>query len=196
MREPGTHGGFDAGLVSPDVVRLILKKLPLWDARSLQLAHPSFVPFVHEAVEGAVRRAAQEPCPALVDRFLSSRPGFQERIHKEFILFRTPKDLTMQYVHDKVCVVLRLGTKDARIELRVLEGAPWPTFDTLARALTVMHWYTRALVKKGVRDVEFRTRATRHNPTSEVLNTVAERFVDCVLAPMLDPVPTPEPKIT
>lgn len=176
--------------LSADVVRRIVARLSLWDARSLQLAHPGFVPVVSDVVEEWVRRAREAPCPALVDRFLNTRPGFQERVNGGFTLLRTPRDVSMQCAHERVVVSLRLrhdrGT--ARVEIRVLDGAPRPTFPTMQRALSAMWWYAGALARRGVPRVEFRTRAATHCPTSEVLNTLAHKFVDTHLEPLIQPI--------
>lgn len=172
--------------LSNDVLRILVPKLSLWDARSLQLAHPCFARIVHEVVKEVVERAMMTELPSMVDRFLNTRPGFQERIHHDFILFRTPKDLTVQYVRDRVCVSLRMDSRHGtRVELRVQPDACWPTFPMLERALGVLWWYSKALHARGVSDVEFRTKASVHKPTSEVLNMVAGLFVDRHAIPLL-----------
>lgn len=168
--------------LSLDVVRLIVPRLSLWDARSLQLAHPSFVELVHEATAHVVELALAVPRPGLIDAFLDTRPGFRERVHGDFVMFRTPKDLTMQHVRGGVAVTMHLMHPEAkpgahaRVELRVCAGAPWPTFDTLKVALTVLRWYADALRLRGVRHLEFGTKARLHHPVSEVVNTVATAF--------------------
>lgn len=166
--------------VSPDVLRRIVPRLPLWDARSLQLSHPLFVPLVHDQVARCVARALDAPRPRLIDAFLKTPPGFRERVHGDFVMLRTSLDLTVQHARDGVAVVLRLATDvpKAAIEVRVFAGAPWPTFDTLQQTLTALRWFAEAVRERGVAAVVFKTRAFLHHPVSEVVNVVATEFVE------------------
>lgn len=170
--------------VSPDVLRLLVPRLTLWDARSLQLSHPSFVPVVHEQVALCVERALKAARPQLIDAFLKTPPGFRERVHGDFVMLRTRKDVTVQHAREGVAVVLRAvaGVPKASVEVRVFAGAPWPTFATLERTLMALRWFAAALRERGVADVQFNTRAFLHHPVSEVVNLVATQFVEQYLA--------------
>lgn len=166
-------------MLSPDLVRRVVRLLPLWDARSLQTAHPLFAALVAEHVGRVVDEALRRPRPRLVDTFLRSAPGFRECVHGSFVFLRTKRTVTMQHTEGDVTVHMRLSGRHATIEVRCLATATWPTFDTLAATLAAMRWFAEALRDRGgVRKVCFRTSAAMHRPVTEVLNGVATRFAE------------------
>lgn len=171
--------------LSPDLLRLIIPKLALWDARSMQLSHPVFVRAVSDVVAAAVDGALVSPRPPVVDAFLKSRPGFQERTNGGFVMLRTPRDLTIQHVHDRVAVVLNIVDHRAKLCVRVLDPSARPTFDTLVHTLRALWWFATAVAAlPGVTQVRTRTHASVHHPTSEVLNTLATAFVERHVHPL------------
>lgn len=168
--------------LSDDVVRVIVPRLSLWDARSLQRAHSSFGRLVAEHVERVVDRAVRSPRPRVLDAFLDVPPRFSTRVHGPFTLLRTPHDLAVHYSYEGVVVVARRADKHdvARVELRMPVEPARPTFDTLERVLAALRWFSTALRARGCRTIEVRTRALVHHPVSEVLNTTATTFVERV----------------
>lgn len=160
--------------LSPDIMRLIIPRLSLWDARSLQQAHHSFAPLVHEHVACLAERARELPRPQFIDRFLKSTSPFQELVHQDFVFLRTPRDCTLRHTCDGTCVLLYVCDGDAHLELRVTDPAARPTFATLGKVLTVLWWFGTATACR----LHTRTRASTHRPVSEVLNSVATAFVE------------------
>lgn len=181
-----------AHLVCPDVWRRIVPTLTLWDARSLQNAHPVFGEVVHEVTQETVQRAIERPCPPCINAFLIFKHGFQERMNRDFVCLHTPKDITIQYVCDRVVtqlyVVKALGKdhhfQSARVEVRIVDHSAWPTFGTLERTLAAVWWFATAVRDRGVRHVDFVTKAALHHPPTEVLNTLATTFVERKVFPM------------
>lgn len=168
--------------LSRDVLRLIVARLSLWDARSLQLAHPEFAALVHEHVARMVEAVRTTPRPSELDTFLKTRPGFQERSYEEFVFLRTPKDLIVHACHDGVTVLLHKAEECARIEVRMppVTQRMRPGFDTLRHTLQSMWWFAAA----ASGNVHIRTRATTHHPPSEVLNTLAGTFAKRHIEPL------------
>lgn len=169
--------------LSLDVMRAIVRRLSLWDARSLQNAHPAFARLVAEAVQGVVDKAMSAPPPPVLDAFLNVPPCSSERTHGCVTLFRTPRDATLHIATpDRVTVVARLthapsgADPRGRIELRMPPEPTRPTFDTLLHVLATMWWAHTAFRQKGCGPVEFKTRAPVHHPVSEVLNMLAAQF--------------------
>lgn len=165
-----------------DVVRVIVPRLSLWDARSLQRAYPSFRRLVAERVQCVVDRAVRSPRPKVLDAFLDVPPRFSTRVHGPFSLLRTPRDLAVHYsVEGAVVVAWRHDKLDvARVELRMPVEPTRPTFDTLEHVLAALWWFWSALRARGCKTITFRTRALVHHPVSEVLNTTATTFVERV----------------
>lgn len=183
----------DKSMAAPDVVRLVLSKLCLWDVRSLQHAHPDIPLLVHEHVAGIVRRATQQPRPRCIDNFLKSpHSGFQEVVHRDFTFLRTPLDRTLSHASGGVVVILYLGTCYARLELRVVDPTLRPGFAALEQALTAMWWFAKAATAH-TKQLDIRTRAEVHRPVSEVLNSLATVFADRHIKPLFRSASPPGP---
>lgn len=164
-------------VVCADTLSHVVCHLSLWDARSFQHAHPVFARVVHEYVAKTVRQALASTRPPIIDKFMGLQKGFKERVHHEFVLFRTPKDATLLYVQSSATVAMRVyDDGGAFIELRVMPTRP--AFDALERTLTALWWFATYLRDRGHTEVEVRTKAALHHPFSEVLNTTASTFVD------------------
>lgn len=168
-------------MLTLDIIRLIVPRLSLWDARALQLAHPLFAELVHEHVQCVVRAAASEARPRMIDRFLNCRPTFQELVYDGFVFMKTPLDCTLQYAYGGFVVHCRSDHTTARIELRTVDPTCRPTFETLGRVVAALQWFHDALKARGIPVASVDARATRHRPVSEVLNGVVERFVKIML---------------
>jgi hypothetical protein len=175
-----------------DVLRALLARLSLWDARSLQHAHPDMARLVHDhvadVVAGALRSARPRLVDAVLDTFLNASPGFQERAcpRHNITATRTPRDVTMHAAcGGGVVVVLTVlegptrARRWGRVEVRTTPPPPSgrPGFDALERTLRALWWFAQALEERGV-ETSFRTRALVHHPPSEVLNTLATAFVE------------------
>ena len=156
----------------------IVRRLTLWDARSVQNAFPDLIPLIHGIVAKMADDAVNVPAPEMLDALLNIRPCFQERTCGEFVLLRTPLDATVYCTVDTVSLVMRLYSKRRRgtVELRVTRPDVRPTFDTLRRVFERVHWFSTTL-RGRVDKVEFRTLATVHHPPTEVLNLLVTRFV-------------------
>lgn len=168
--------------VSGDVLRVVLHRLTLWDARSVQHAHPACAEIVHDIVQSVVNRVLRTERPKVIDTFLRSAPSFQERVDGVYVLMRTPRGITIQASCEGAMVVMRLFTPTAWALIEVRSGAhtPRPTFATLEKTLQTVWWFSRALRERFGNDFSmvFRTRALVHHPPSEVLNTLATTFVE------------------
>ena len=165
-------------MLSLDVVRRVVEGLSLWDARSVQFAHPSFAPLVHEAVAARVACALEASCPPMIHKFLNAPPGFQELVHGDYVCLRSPRDATLQWCRDGVAVVVHLFKGAARVEVRMVDPSVRPAFADLGRALSALGCFSSALTSAGVEVVVFHTRSEVHRPVFEVLSSVATRFVD------------------
>lgn len=170
--------------VSADVLRTVLHRLTLWDARSVQHAHPSCAEIVHDLVESVVDRVLRSERPRQIDAFLQSTPSFHERTHGPYVFMRTPLTLRIEACCEGATVLLRVfrpARPNAWACIEVLSGAhrPRPTFATLESTLRTVWWFARAVTEAfGDVAVTFRTRALLHHPPSEVLNTLATAFVE------------------
>lgn len=170
--------------LSADVLRAVLHRLTLWDARSVQHAHPACAEIVHEIVESVVNRVLRAERPKVLDMFLRSAPSFQERVGDEYVFMRTPRGIQVEASCEGAMVVLRVfrpGQPNAWAVIEVRSGAhmPRPTFATLEKTLQTIWWFVRSLQACfGTVTVEFRTKALMHHPPSEVLNTLATTFVE------------------
>ena len=185
--------------VCPDVWRQIVRTLTLWDARSLQNTCSFFGQVVHDVMHDTVRRATERAAPPCIDAFLKFRPVFQERTHREFVCLRTPRDITIQYVCDRVVTQLYLVTaplgkpRTARVEVRIVDHAAWPSFATLERTLAAVRWFAMAVRDLEVHHVDFVTKAVLHHPPTEVLNTAATAFVRREVLPLFGCSAAPAP---
>ena len=168
----------------PDVLRQIIPRLTLWDARAMQLAHPLFVPLVHECVSAAVQHAIKVPRPKLVDTFMRLPARFTERVHNEFVCMRTPRDLRIMATYDEVTTTLAVVGCTARIELLACDSSPRPTFETLEHTLAAMWWFAQAVKAQGIKTVELVTKAQKHRPVCEVLNVMAHAFAKEHIMPL------------
>lgn len=165
--------------VAADVLRAVLHRLTLWDARSVQHAHPACAVIVHDIVAGLVDRVLRSQRPPVLDAFLRSAPTFHERVHGDYVFMRTPRDTKIQAACDGAIVRAHVHDHWARVELECGAHLPRPTFATLEKTLQALWWFSQALeARHGAQFcVVFRTRAPYHHPTSEVLNTLATTFV-------------------
>ncbi len=155
----------------------------------MQLAHPAFEPVVHDAIRDVVSKVTSTDCPRVLHAVVKRGPSkwFQTRVVDQFVVFQTPRYTTIHWTEGGVTVVMTsFGARaPAKIELRVRPYADVPTFATLEKVLATMWWFTCA-AKNAKLAVDFETRSEFHRPTIEVLNTVAETFVERVLAPLLN----------
>lgn len=164
-------------LLSDDVLRRIVGRLALWDARAVQRASPAFAALVHEAVEGAVQASLASPRPRFLDRFLASPPGFRELVHDGFVGLRSPRDTTLQWCAGGVRVRLFLpGGERGQVDVDVVDLACWPTLQTARETLEALRWLAQAGHAATGQRVDACLRAKVHRPVSEVLNTLARAF--------------------
>lgn len=172
-------------MVSDDVMRSVIGRLSLWDARSMQRAHPSFARLVSETVGSVVHEAARAPRPRHVDRCIAtflkgSQPAFQESVNGNFTCMRTPLHVHLSHAHQGVVVSLSLTRERACVAVRVVDPACRPSMETAYHALAAVRWFADAVEDSGrypPEAVQFQTRATIHRPVSEVMNGLADQCV-------------------
>lgn len=171
--------------LSRDVLHTVLHRLTLWDARSVQHAHPACAEAVHGIVQSIVERVLRAERSDAIDAFLKSAPGFHERVSGPYVYMRTPLTMRIEACCEGATVVMRVfrpAKPNAWACIEVMSGQhrPRPTFATLERTLQTIWWFSQALAASFGVDmaVTFRTRALKHHPPSEVLNTLATTFVE------------------
>lgn len=165
--------------VAADVLRAVLHRLSLWDARAVQHAHPACAEIVHDVVAAIVDRVVRSQPPHMIHAFLRSVPGFHERVHDNCVFMRTPHGMEIQASCEGAVVKLQVYRQWARVEVQSAAHVGRPTFTTLEKTLQALWWFSRAVEEwQGPQfSVVFRTRALYHHPTSEVLNSLATTFV-------------------
>ena len=165
----------DLRALDTDALRVVVARLSLWDARALQFACPSLTTTMAAEVEACIDRASRAPRPECVDEFAAARPSFQERCAGCFVLLRTPRDLRVQSVEEGVAVTATRRARGVRVEVRVVDPAVRPGFAALQSAVARVKWMSEVFDPCVT---EFRTRATTHNPFTELLNVLVTRFVE------------------
>lgn len=166
----------DEPCLSWDVLRLMVSRMSLWDARRLQKAHPTCAQVVSDVVEDAVRRSTAQPIPDFLDKFMSCTHDVNRR-YGAFALKRTGTFATVVYDDGEVRVRMFMYAHLAKMWLEVAPQRPG--FGALETALTTLLWL-RGSYKTHMphKKLVIATRADKHCPTSEVLNGVAEKFVE------------------
>ena len=159
-------------VLADDVLISIIHRLSLWDARSLASACPPLAPLIASETKRVVTTATNLPAPPCLNAFATSRPSFQERCEGPFILLRTPRDLTIHSCEAGVSVTLVRRGASTKLDVAVTDPGCRPNLASLHSAIARTTWLT------GAFDItQYRTRAVRHHPPTEILNALVTRVV-------------------
>jgi hypothetical protein len=159
------------------VVRRVVRKLTLWDARAAQAKHPDLAAAVAEEVHAAFDRALRTPPPGCVRAWLASSPGRRTRRHGNMCMMRTPRDLAVHWAREGVCVTFYKSDADAhgRLDLRVVDPTRRPTFHTLRCAAAPLAWFASGAAT-------LRVAAVVRHPAADALLALLAQFTEPRLA--------------
>jgi hypothetical protein len=172
------------------VVRRVVRRLTLWDARAAQRAHPDLAAAVAEETHAALEHAQRTPPPGCVRAWLAEPPARKTRRQGDMCMMRTPRDMAVHWARDGVCVTFYKSDADThgRLDLRVVDPTRRPTFHTLRRAATALAWFAG-------RATRVRVAAIVQHPAADVLLALLVRFTEPQLATAWPPgrrAPAPE----
>lgn len=175
--------------IPDDVARAIVMSLSLWDARSLQKAHPHFCSVVNACVGECVQKALRSLPPKMLSTMLSlkclEQDGSNRRSNGGLRWSRNPHANTISLRYGTTATNLevqgdRNGGLIASISLTTHTATTRPTFETLETMLSALWWFCQASLNlTKLQLLTIRCSSPTHRPTCETLNCIAQQFVTC-----------------